>query len=52
MTWVGVILYEKYNYYVLANCVKHRVRGELIKNYFKILNVLLIWGKNLGFHTG
>ena len=48
MAWVGVIYYRKCNYYVLNNCIRHCVRGELIQNYFKIFGFLLIWDKNLG----
>ena len=52
IAWVGVVYYEKCNYYVLIDCIRHRVWGELIQNYFKIFNFLLIWDKNFGFYTG
>ena len=34
MTWVGAFYYGKCNYYVLINCIKHCVRGELIQRFF------------------
>ena len=50
--WMEVIYYGKSNYYVLLNCIKNCVRGELIQNYFKIFNFFLTWHKNLASHTG
>ena len=52
IAWVEVTYYGKCNYYPLTDCIIHFVRGELIQSYFKIFSFLLIWNKNLGFHTG
>ena len=40
MVWVGVIHYEKCNYYVFVNCIR-RTRGEFIQNYCKIFRFLM-----------
>ena len=47
MTWLGVIYYEKCNYYVLVNCIPHCIRGEFIQNYFKIFNSLEVLEKKV-----
>ena len=52
MAWAGVIYHGKCNYCALLNCIRDCVRREFIQNYFKIFSFLLIWGKNLGSHTG
>ena len=32
--------------------IRHCVRGDLIQNYFNILNFLLAWNNNLGSNSG
>ena len=51
ITRIGIIYYGKCNCYVLIKCIRHCVKGELIHNYFKTFNFLLIWDKNLGSQT-
>ena len=41
----GVTYYEKCDYYVLINCIRHCIRRDFIWS-------LLIWDKNLGSNTG
>ena len=56
MPRVGVIYYGKCNYYALINCIRHnRLKGDFIHitiKFVKIFTFLLIWGNNLGSHTG
>ena len=38
MAWLTVIYYGKCNHYVLINCIRYCIRGELIQNYFNSLS--------------
>ena len=41
MAWLTVIYYGKCNHYVLINCIRYCIRGELIQNYFNSLSTNL-----------
>ena len=48
MAWEGVIYNGKCNYYVLTNCIRHRVRREFIQNYFENFIFFINLGQEFG----